>query len=160
MPDFGDWESLVAAVESQFPAILEGYVKPVAEQVVLRHIFSDIYGATAPKAGAWVNGTTYGRRYSLLSEGNMYHELQDGGSTLMVTSNAAPSPAIVPGYSFHNRRPGAFLQLLESGNLGINKRGFPRPAITNAQNDIDSQLGSPASEIGAAIQAGLSSLIG
>lgn len=155
MPDYDSWESLVAAAEEKCSKILESDVRPVLEKIVLRHIFEDIYSAYQPKEGGWVNRTTYGRRFSLLDEKNLYHELQDGGSTLMVTSWATPSPAVVPGWSFHNRRPGAFLQLLESDNLGIWHGGFPRPAITNAQRDVDRQVESTSSEIGSAIVRGI-----
>lgn len=155
MPYYDNWDDLVTAVQDHCTKILEDDVCPVVEEIVLRHIHDDIYSVYKPKPGRWVNGTTYERRYSLLDKRNMYHEMQDNGRTLMVTSVAKASPSVVKGYSFHNRRPGAFLSLLESGNMGIWFGGFPRPAISNAQREIDKGLSSVHSAIGAAIQSGL-----
>ena len=155
MAEYDNWEALVAAADKKCSRILEDDVYPVVKRIVLRHIFEDIYSSNQPKQGMWVDGETYARRFSLLDEGNIYHELQSGGNTLMVTSWATPSPAIVPGWSFHNRRPGAFLQLLESGNMGIWYSGFPRPAIGNAQKELDEQIGHTTSEVGMAIQRGI-----
>lgn len=155
MPYYDNWEDLVAAAQDRCAVILEKDVRPVIEEIVLRHIHDDIYSVYKPKIGRWVDGTTYERRYSLLSKKNLYHEMQDNGKTLMVTSIAKASPSVVKGYSFHNRRPGSFLSLLESGNMGIWAGGFPRPAISNAQREIDKSLSSVHSAIGAAIMAGL-----
>jgi len=155
VPYYDNWEDLVAAAQDRCAVILEKDVRPVIEEIVLRHIHDDIYSVYKPKIGRWVDGTTYERRYSLLSKKNLYHEMQDNGKTLMVTSIAKASPSVVKGYSFHNRRPGSFLSLLESGNMGIWAGGFPRPAISNAQREIDKSLSSVHSAIGAAIMAGL-----
>lgn len=160
MPDYDNWESLVAAAQDKCSKILRRNVKPAVEKIVLQHIFDDVYNAYHPRQDGWVGGETYQRRYSLLNEGNIYSEIQDNGSTLMVTSGAAPSPAVVPGWSFHNRRPGAFLQLIESGNTGIWYGGFPRYPITNAQRDIDRQINSTTSTIGSAIMLGIRSEFG
>ena len=154
MQTFDNWEDLTEAVQAKCKIVLEKDVLPVMTDIVKKHIASDIYGVYSPKEGAWVGGTTYKRRMSLLSSSNMYHELQDGGETLMVTSRATPSPAIKVGYSFHNRRPGAFLSLFEAGNFGFlndtSAYHFPRPAITNAQAEIDK-----SSAISSAIQSGI-----
>ncbi len=135
MPDiwFDDIDALVDAVSG----IPESAVKEVTEemkQVLLKHIKSDIYGAYTPKPGAWVNGTTYPRRYSL--EGDLKSFAEPDG-TLVVTSEATANQSVVKGYHFANRQSGAFLQLLESGHMGIWKAGFARPAVSNAQKDID-----------------------
>lgn len=159
MPVYDNWEALTSAADEQCKKILKTYVLPVVKEIVKRHIQSDIYSVYAPKANAWVNGGTYIRRYSLLNDANIYHEFQDDGTTLMVTSSAAPSPSIKKGYSFHNRRPGAFLQLFESGNFGFlnytSAYHFPRPAITNAQKEIDSGRG-----VNAAVNKGIKQYFG
>lgn len=144
---FEDIEDLIAAVEAGISDILQNDVAPVAEKILLKHIKSDICGAYTPKAGAWVNGTTYSRR----------HVLEDGirsdlisPDTLMVTSDSTANQSIVKGYHFSNRYAGAFLQLLESGHMGIWRNGFARPAVTNAQKEVES-----SSQINSAIKRGI-----
>lgn len=137
MAMYGDWDSLVAAAEKKVTRILKQDVAPIVEEIVQSHIQSDIYYAYSPRPGAWVNGTTYQRRHSL--ENNVVSSLSDS-ETLFVTSTATASPSVVKGYSFRNRYPGAFLKMLESGNTGIWRKGFPRPAISNAQAEIDDNL--------------------
>ena len=136
MPDkyFSDWASLVSAVDQKATAILKQDVAPVAEDILKKHIKSDIYNAYTPKPNGWVNGTTYQRRHVL--EGAVTSLMPDP-HTLIVTSTATASPAVVPGWSFHNRYPGAFLKLLESGNMGIWRGGFPRPAVSNTEADFE-----------------------
>lgn len=149
MAEYSDWESLVAAAQKECPKILTKHVKPVMEDIVLSHILTDIYWAYEPKEGGWFGGT-YQRRGSLLDEENLYYELQDRDTTLLVTSKATPSPSVIKGYSFHNRRPGAFLKMLEGDDLGIWSGGFPRPAISNAQEEINR-----SGDIVKAIQTGI-----
>ncbi len=147
MPDYDNWEELCEAAQGRCKDILNRDVAPVAIQIVKKHIQKDIYDAYTPITGGWVNGTTYSRRHVL--EGSVYHTFIHDDE-IMVTSNATASKSVVKGYSFHNRRPGSFLQLLESGHMGIWRHGFPRPAIGNAQSEIDR-----SSAIRSAIQAGL-----
>lgn len=135
MPDreFSDWGELVNAVDDAAVRILKEDVAPVAENILRKHIKSDIYDAYTPKENGWVSGTTYQRRYSL------YDSISSSiinGDTLLTTSYATASPAVVKGWSFHNRYPGSFLKLLESGNMGIWRGGFSRPAVGNAQTEI------------------------
>lgn len=149
MPVFEDWESMNQAAQDICGDILMKYVAPVMEDIVKQHIRDDIYGVYTPIPNGWVNGETYQRRHVL--EHSMYKELQGrNNDTVMVTSIASPSKSVVRGYSFHNRRPGMFLKLLEGPNMGIWRNGFPRPAISNAQKEIDN-----SKEIQSAIQNGI-----
>lgn len=149
---FSDWESLVSAVDAKATQILQRDVAPVAEDILKKHIKSDIYDVYTPKPNGWVNGTTYQRRNAL--EQAVTTIVQDK-HTILVTSTATASPAVLSGWSFHNRYPGSFLKLLEVGNMGIWRGGFPRPAVTNTQNEIDT-----SQEIKSAIQNGIQREIG
>lgn len=149
---FSDWESLVSAVDAKATQILQRDVAPVAEDILKKHIKSDIYDVYTPKTNGWVNGTTYQRRRAL--EQAITTIVQDK-HTILITSTAAASPAVLSGWSFHNRYPGSFLKLLEVGNMGIWRGGFPRPAVTNTQNEIDT-----SQEIKSAIQNGIQREIG
>lgn len=148
-PDYGNWKELCAAAQRRCHTILDKEVAPVVKEIVKKHIQQDIYDAYTPIAGGWVNGTTYQRRHVL--EGAIMHKFIDDDE-ILVTSTATVSKPIVKGYSFENRQPGAFLQLLESGHMGIWQHGFPRPAIGNAQREIDADAGGV---ISGAIRAGI-----
>ena len=54
----------------------------------------------------------------------------------MTTSDAPAGQSVVKGYNFSNADSG-FLQLLESGHMGIWKNGFARPVVANAQKEVD-----------------------
>jgi len=135
-----NWEQLTNAAQQKCIQIVDKKIAPIAKEIVLKHIVSDIYGAYTPKENGWVtkNGsrTTYRRRHLLDSKGNIYHEFISGDE-IIITSRVTASPAIAKGWSFHNRYPGAFLKLLESGNMGLWRGGFARPAIGNAQKEIN-----------------------
>lgn len=147
MPDYGSWEELCDAAQKKCHDVLKRDVAPVAKEIVKKHIQRDIYDVYTPTPHGWVNGTTYQRRHVLNS--SVYCEFVNDDE-IMVTSRATASKSVVPGYSFHNRRPGSFLKLLETGRMGIWRNGFPRPAIGNAQKEIDH-----SSAIRNAIQSGL-----
>jgi len=149
---FSDWDELVNAVDNKATKILQIDVAPVAENILKKHIKSDIYDAYTPIENGWVNGKTYERRHVL--EDAITSILQDK-HTILITSTATASPAVLSGWSFHNRYPGAFLKLLESGNMGIWRGGFPRPAVSNTQDEIDTSR-----EIKSAIQKGIQREIG
>lgn len=138
--DCDSWEALTDAVQQRCVTILEKSVAPIAKDIVRKHIETDIYGAYTPKYNGWVSSdgvpTTYKRRQLLLSSGAIYHKFS-AADEILVTSDATASPAVVKGWSFHNRYSGAFLKLLETGNMGIWRGGFPRPAIGNAQKEIN-----------------------
>lgn len=139
MTEYSDWSSLVSAAEDKVSEILKRDVAPVAEEIFQSHIQSDIYYAYSPRPGAWIKGSTYQRRHEL--ENNVSSSLSEK-STLFITSTASASPSIIKGYSFRNRCPGAFLELIESGKTGIWRKGFPRPAVSHAQIEIDDNLQS------------------
>jgi len=116
----------VATAFSTSACILLRDVSPVAEKILKERIAEDIYAAYTP--------AYYQRRHVL--EQNVEGDLTGPGA-LLVTSTAAASPSILPGYSFENRYPGAFLEMLEVGNMGFWRRHFPRPAVAMAQGEID-----------------------
>ena len=147
MPDYGSWEELCDAAQKKCHDILNHNVAPIAKEIVEKHIQSDIYDVYTPKTNAWINGTTYQRRHVL--DDSVYHEFIHDDE-ILVTSKATASKSVVPRYSFHNRHPGAFLKMLEVGDMGFWRKGFPRPAIGSAQKEIDR-----SSAIRKAIQSGL-----
>lgn len=145
MPYYNSVEALLSAAQSRTASILKKDVKPAAEKILTAHIKSDIYDAYSPKDGAWVNGSTYDRRNSLY---NVKSKITD--NVLFVTSDASPSKPIVKGYSIKNDGSGSFLKMLEVGNMGIWRSGFSRPAVSNAQREVES-----SGEIKAAIKNGI-----
>lgn len=155
MPDFSSWEELCAAIDSCCKDILLNDVASVAKDILKKHIETDIYGAYSPKSGGWFAGvlyeTPYSRRHAL--EGAI-EAIMDDPNTMTITSSASANQSLVPGYSFSNRYPGAFLQMLENGNMGIWRKGFSRPAVKNTQKEIDS-----SSKIQRAIKEGIKRVI-
>lgn len=152
---FDSWDTLTEAVQHRCKTILDKDVAPIAKKIVRNHIETDIYGVYTPRDLGWVDSNwlraTYERRYSLLKRGAIYHKFTtDKSDEIMITSDAKASPAVVKGWSFRHRYAGAFLKLLETGNMGIWSGGFPRPAIGNAQKEINR-----SSEIRRVIQQGL-----
>ena len=158
---YGEWGELVAAAQEAARKILQKDVAKVGERILKEHIVDDIYGAYTPKKDGWVVGRvagsskvdwtrqTYQRRNDLPN--SVMSILEADGQTLTITNDngkATPMPALYG--SFHNRRPGSFLQLLESGNMGLWRGGFARPAVSNAQEEIDS-----SADIIAAIEQGI-----
>lgn len=124
-------EEFLAAVEAAIPEVAEEYIAPYVEDVLSRHIESDIYDVYTPKEGGWVHGT-YHRRHALT--GGIQSVFK--GDVLSTTSTAAPSPSIL-GAATWGSAEGAFFDLLASGNMGLWRNGFPRPAIPKAQAEID-----------------------
>lgn len=154
---FSDWESLVSAVDAKATQILQRDVAPVAEDILKKHIKSDIYDVYTPKENGWVlkaettaSGRdkyvriTYQRRNDLI---DAVSSRMMGKHTLFISSNAKVNTSLFGTFQHHE---GAFLELLESGNMGLWRGGFPRPAVTNTQNEIDT-----SHEIKSAIQNGI-----
>lgn len=131
---YSDWGSLTRAAKRAAVNILQSDVAPIAQKILLKHIATDIYGAYTPRENAWVGGTTYQRRHVL--EGNLTSIMIEE-DTLLTTSTATASPSVVVGYHFENRYPGSLLELIESGHTGIWRGGFPRPAVANAEREIN-----------------------
>lgn len=149
--DFGSWEELVNAVNYEAKNILLADVAPVAKEVFKEHIQTDIYDAYTPKENGWVGHKTYERRYVLPD--NVIAMLEDS-ETLVVTSIATASKPIVKGSIFEDREVGAFLHMIEYGDMGIWKKGFPRPAVKKTEADFKKNR-----EIEAAIKRGIKNRI-
>lgn len=153
MPYYDSIGEMIAAANIKATNILNRDVSKIVKQILIKHINDDIYISGHPLQNAWVNGTTYQRRHVL--QGSIISELKDN-NTLFVTSTANASPPIVRGSSFSNGEKGAFLHLLESGNLGFLKRSTRganpgrRPAVSNAQREVES-----SGDVTAAIQRGI-----
>lgn len=144
-------EEYIAAVEAALPKVLEEYFAPHIEDVLKKHVQSDIYDAYTPKEGGWINGTTYQRRHSLLNT----IESQINGNVMATTSSASPSPSVRKG-SVWGSADGAFFDLLASGNMGIWRGGFPRPAVERAQAEIDGEMAF----LEGLLQKGLEAIVG
>ena len=115
--------------EAQMGAVIEE-----GKNVLYKHIQSDIYGAYTPKPGGWVGGSTYVRRNSL-SKGSLV-AINDPDGTITITSTAVPGNPV--GRGSISSEPGSLLQLIEGDRHGLWRGGFPRPAVGNAQKEIDS----------------------
>lgn len=159
MKYFNEWDELVNAANGKVKEILKNDVSPIAEDILKKHIQTDIYNVYTPKTNGWVstvNGqryrTTYTRRHVL--EQSVTTIFQND-NTIIITSTATASSPVIRGHRFYNNMPGAFLKLLEVGNMGIWKNGFPRPAVKNTQTEIDTSV-----DISTAIQKGVEREIG
>lgn len=114
--------------EAQMGAVIEE-----GKNVLYKHIQSDIYGAYTPKPGGWVGGTTYARRNSL-SKGSLI-AINEPDGMITITSTAVPGTPV--GRGSISSEPGSLLKLIESDKHGLWRGGFPRPAVSNAQSEID-----------------------
>lgn len=103
--------------------ILMDYVAPVVEDILRKHIREDVYGAYSP--------TQYVRRGSLT--GTITSKMI-ADNELLVTATSQPN---APAHGWASSGEGAFLYMLEVGDLGWWRKGFPRPAIANAQKEVD-----------------------
>lgn len=111
-----------------------GVVIEEGKNVLYKHIQSDIYDPYTPKPGRWVGGSTYVRRNSL-SEGSLV-AINEPDGTITITSTAVPGAPV--GRGSIRKEPGSLLQLIEGDKHGLWRGGFPRPAVGNAQKEIDS----------------------
>lgn len=127
------WQKEPNFHDALMDAMLEE-VAPVVEDILRRHIQTDIYDVYTPKEGAWIGGETYERSHLL--EDSVTSYIIDG-DTLFTTSMTTADESIVEGYDFSSNYPGAFLEMLASGHTGIWTSGFPRPAVENAQAEVD-----------------------
>jgi len=99
------------------------YIAPIMESILEKHIRKDIYGAYSPRQYER-RGTLYNLETKLINN-----------DTIFVTNNAQPNK---PAKGWHASHDGAFLEMLAVGDLGWWRKGFPRPAVANAQQEIDS----------------------
>jgi len=134
-----DWETLMYQSQRALDRILLDDVGPIAEKILEERIEADIYDAYTP--------AYYQRRHVL--EDSIESTITDPG-TLFVTSTATAAPSLLPGHAFENRYPGAFLEMLEVGNMGFWRKNFPRPAVLRAQGII-----TGSSEVRSAIADGI-----
>lgn len=136
---YSDWARLTGAISKKaIVQILKKDVAPVAEDILAKRIQIDIYDAYTPKSGGFFAGkfytNAYRRRHELEKKIKSYM-IDD--KTLLITSTANASKSLVSGWSFQNRYDGAFLEMLEVGNMGVWRKGFPRPVVRNTQTEID-----------------------
>lgn len=153
-----EWGMLIDAIKRKYRKALITEIKPIIFDILRKHIYTDIYYVYAPTENGWVeydrslgrwkSHVTYQRRYGLLDPTKEYFRIADESSgniiryTLFATidEEVSPFPRKKP---FAYRKHGAFLELLETGRLGIftnRKFGgspFPRPAVSNAQAEVD-----------------------
>lgn len=127
MKVYDDWEALTDAIQEQCREILETDVAPIAREIFREHINRDIYGVYQPEV--------YQRRNRLADK--VYSQYYSDDHTLFITSGERANKSVVKGYKFEHRYPGSFLELIEEGPYGIWTSGFKRPAVSNAQKDID-----------------------
>lgn len=161
------------------PSSLDAVIKNVLEKkigekvwkILKDHIEKDVYDAYKPN-GRWVWGTAqddevngYQRRREkgLLNEAGKYIFVDRDGDLwgLRVSTKARPSESVL-GYKW-THHTGGFLALLEKGDLGFWSRSgnsvthpFPRPVITNAQDEAMSHMPEYEAEIYAAINKAIS----
>ena len=165
------------AIDAVIKATLEKQIGEQVWNVLKDHIDKDVYGEYLP-AGRWVWGTPqdsrdngYQRRKTtgLLNKSDksitVNHSL--GGNTwnLRVTTNAQTSSVLGDKW---DEKPGGLLALLESGNLGFWSRTmeqhgirgvthrFPRPVITNAQEEAEGNMKQYYAEVVTAIKKAMS----
>ena len=150
MADYNNWDSLVEAARGKCASILKNDVAPIAKEILKKHIQSDIYDVYTPTPNGWVNGETYQRRHVLEEKLTSKISKIVRGATLLISSNAPPSTPIVNGSTFKTKGQGSFLKMLEVGNMGFWRKNFPRPAVKNAQEEINN-----SNEIKSAIENGI-----
>lgn len=135
-----NWSQLVGEAQNACRDILEDDVAPVATKILKKHIKTDIYDAYTPKTNGWVvmRGKkrirqTYQRRNDLSAD--LFY-IVNKDKELTVSSNSNPMPPIT-GAKIRFNGYGSLLYLLESADMGLWRGGFPRPAVTNAQKEIN-----------------------
>lgn len=137
-----NYSGLVRSIKSTATAALTATledISPSIEDILRRRIKSVVYVGGEPHDGAWLKNTTYERSYNLLDEISSEIIEDSGRVILRVTSDAEPSDPIVKGCVFEAEEPGAFLRMIENGDMGFlkaEKHGYPRPVITRARDDV------------------------
>lgn len=125
---FDTEEALLIAMGDALPELVENYVKPRAEGLLRRNINTRVYRSYTP--------TEYVRRWSLLN--NIYSEITKTGGYSVdydVTSTANTKPLSKnSGWTYYR---GGFLYMLENGDMGFWRKGFPRPSIEPTQSEFD-----------------------
>lgn len=146
------WNGKISAKDFEIPDEIFAAVQKMGEDVLRSHIETDIYGVDQRVENGWcrpvvgglegqTESATYERRHELPS--TVYSE-REGDVVYVNAYGEANTPLF--GYGvFTSVQPGSFLELLERGNLGfLTQRtryapSFPRPALSNAQAEVDSK---------------------
>lgn len=147
------------------PSSLDAVIKNTLEKqigekvwkILKDHIEKDVYEVYTP--------SFYERRREngLLNESDKYIFADRDGDLwrLRVSTNARPSPSVLGTTWVHHT--GGFLALLEKGDLGFWSRSgnsvthpFPRPVITNAQDEAMKHMPEYEAELYAAINKAIS----
>lgn len=125
--------------------IMMNEVADIVWDILQKHISEDIYAAYSPHTTyygrnppvGWIGVGQegyyrYARRWSLYE--NKVSKML--GDTLFVTSDAEPNMSVMGSGWTHNNT-GGFLQMIGTNPGSAWKGRFPRPAIQNAQDEID-----------------------
>jgi len=170
---------MARSLDAVIRTTLEKKIGEKVWKVLKDHIEKDVYDAYTP-SGEWVWGTPqdsetdgYQRRRNsgLLNESDKYINVDHVSGTdvwsLRVSTNARPSKSVLK--STWNHHVGGFLRLLEEGDLGFwtrtqsqnmtregEKKRFPRPVITNAQEEANKNRSKYEAELRAAIEKAIS----
>ena len=110
-----------------------------AEDILRRHIESDIEGVTRPGGGHWYpDGSPYVKRNVL--SGSVQSKVSVEG--IRVSATAPSAPSVIHGGSMSGGGFGgwgAYLEFHEEGNIGF-LGYFSRPAVSNAQAECEATL--------------------
>ena len=112
--------------EALLIAMVDNDVRERGEGLLKRNIYTDVYRAYSP--------SEYERRWSLLNK--VRSEItKTGGYSVeyAVTSLADAAPPAI-GWRYQK---GGFLYMLENGDMGFWRKGFPRPSISTTQSQFD-----------------------
>lgn len=123
---FDTEEALLAAMAEALPVLVKDYVKPEGESLLRKNINKMVYGAYTP--------SEYVRRESLTEMVRSEVSKKDAYTVeYSVTSTADAAPPAI-GWVY---RKGGMLAMLENGNMGFWRKGFPRPSISPTQEEFD-----------------------
>ena len=172
---------MAKSIDAVIKATLEKKIGKQVWKVLKDHIDKDVYDVYTPN-GRWVWGTpqdsaTNGyqrrRKTGLLNESDKYINVDHAAGTnmwsLRVSTNAHPSKSVLG--DTWNHHVGGFLRLLEEGDLGFwtssqsqnmtrkgERKRFPRPVITNAQEEADRNKSKYEADLYAAINKAISKI--
>ena len=138
MGEYSNWSSLVKAAQTACNDVLKSEVADTAKKIVNKHIQSDIYDTYSPVGEE--NGG-YDRRNELGDPTNTISRMIDK-NTILITNEAPPSPPIFDGD--YGEYDDELLYWIEKGRVlnMFNNKDYPwmhpRPAISNAQEEINS----------------------
>lgn len=135
-----DWAGELKESDLEISKAAIAEIKRLGEDLLKRHIETSIYAIDRRGENSWVHRKKYERRHQLPETVRSYVE----GNYVWITADGEPNTPIGKNSTFVSAEPGAFLGLLESGNLGFLTKTrryapkFPRPVLKNAQKEADS----------------------